>query len=75
MRHEAHRLERAVHRLVLGLMTASLFLGSSMLLSHKVEPEFGGVSIIGVIGFGLSLYLGYRILRVIGKDNDPEKKK
>jgi ubiquinone biosynthesis protein len=75
MRHEAHRMERAMHRLVLGLMTASLFLGSSMLLAHKVPPTIGDVSVVGAIGFGLSLYLGYRILRVIGKDNDAEKKK
>jgi ubiquinone biosynthesis protein len=75
MRHEAHRLERGMHRLVLAVLTASLFLGSSLLLAHTVEPAPGGISIVGAIGYGLSLYLGFRLLRVIDKDDGPEKKK
>ena len=75
LRHEHHRLESTVNRLVLGMLTAALFLGSSMLLAGKVEPAIGDISIVGVIGFTLSLVLGYRMLRAINKDEDKEKKK
>jgi ubiquinone biosynthesis protein len=75
MRHEAPHLEVAVRRLVLALLTAALFLGSSLLLAHKVPPAPGDLSIVGGLGFALSLILGYRLLRVIGKDDDAEKKK
>jgi ubiquinone biosynthesis protein len=74
LRHKHLRLERTVNRLVLGILTASLFLGSSHLCAHKTPPEFHGISIIGSIGFVLALILGYRLLRVIMKD-DPDKKK
>jgi hypothetical protein len=60
---------------VLGMLIAALFLGSSMLLANKVVPEVGGVSISGAIGYVLSFILGYRMLRVIGKDDDADKKK
>jgi ubiquinone biosynthesis protein len=75
MRHEHRRLESSVNRLVLGLLAASLFLGSSLLCAHTTPPEFGGVSVIGTIGYLLSLFLGYRLLRVINKDENSDKKK
>src|SRR5262249_51937846 len=45
---EHRRLEPSVNRLVLGLLTSALFLGSSLLWSMNVPPVVGGVSIFGV---------------------------
>ena len=73
-RHSHERLETTLHRLTLGVLTAALFVGSSIIYSSKTEPQFGGVSIVGAIGYLLSMYLGYRMLRVIGKDEDSDKK-
>ena len=56
-------------------MTSALFVGSSMLLAAKVEPAPGDVSIVGAIGLSLALYLGFRLLRIITKDDNGEKKK
>jgi len=75
LRHQHRRLESTVNRLVLGLLTASLFLGSSLLCAHQAPPAFGGISIIGSIGYLLSLFLGYRLLRVINKDENSDKRK
>jgi ubiquinone biosynthesis protein len=54
------RLDRVVNRSVLGLLTSSLLLGSSLLWSLKAEPLAGGVSLFGAIGFatmGVSPFL------------------
>lgn len=73
--HLDHRgLEPSVNRLVLGMMASALFLGSSLLLAQRVWP-FHGVSVPGVMGIGLSLFLGWRLLRAIGKSGHLERRK
>ena len=72
-----HRgLGPSVNRLVLGLLASALFLGSALMLSQQVPPlicqeeTFFGMKDISVIGLGgciVSLMLGLRLLRAIGK--------
>jgi ubiquinone biosynthesis protein len=64
---EHHRLEPAINRLAFGMVSSALFLGSALLLSFKVEPTLGGISIPGALGGGLSLALGLRLLWAIRK--------
>jgi ubiquinone biosynthesis protein len=73
--HLDHRgLEPSVNRLVLGLLTSSLFLGSSILISMHVW-EVLGVSVPGTIGVLLSAFLGWRLLRAIGKSGRLDRRK
>jgi ubiquinone biosynthesis protein len=73
--HLDHRgLEPSVNRLVLGLLTSSLFLGSSLLISQKVWA-FHDVSIPGTLGYLLSAFLGWRLLRAIGKSGRLDRRK
>jgi ubiquinone biosynthesis protein len=66
--HLDHRgLEPSVNRLVLGMLASALFLGSSLLVSHKVAPTYYDVSILGAAGMSLSIFLGWRLLRAINK--------
>lgn len=71
--HLNHRgLEPSVNRLVLGLLTSSLFLGSTLLLSHNVRPLvylpwIGEMSLLGLAGCTLSVLLGMRLLIAINK--------
>jgi len=61
--HLDHRgLEPSVNRLVLGLLTSSLFLGSSLLISRDVWA-IHNVSIPGTLGVVVSAFLGWRLLR------------
>jgi ubiquinone biosynthesis protein len=70
VRLEHRRIETAVNRLVLGILTAALFLGSSQMWSQKAPPLVGGVSFFGIIGYVLSFYLGYRLLGAIRRSGD-----
>ena len=59
--HLDHRgLEPSVNRLVLGMLTSSLFLGSSLLISQHVWA-FRGVPIPGTLGVMLQRVLGLAI--------------
>ncbi|TWT87448.1 putative protein kinase UbiB [Pseudobythopirellula maris] len=65
--HLDHRgLEPSVNRLVLGLLTSSLVIGSSLMLSNNVLSVYG-VSAPGVVGFALSAVLGLRLILAISK--------
>lgn len=73
--HLDHRhLDPIVNRLVLGVLTASIFLGSSQLWSSEAKPLLWGVSIFGALGYLLSVYLGWRLLRAIRKSGNIDSK-
>jgi ubiquinone biosynthesis protein len=73
--HLDHRgLEPSVNRLVLGMMTSALFLGSSLLISQDVWPIWT-VSVPGALGLALSVFLGWRLHRAITKSGRLDRKK
>ena len=75
--HLSHRgLSPSINRLVLGLLTSSLLLGSSVLLAYKVPPllfmnqgplGLKDISLIGFGGFILSMIVTIRILFAINR--------
>ncbi len=77
--HLDHRgLEPSVNRLVLGMLTSALFLGSSLMLSRDVPPLlpiFGGVSVVGLAGCSLACALALRLLRAIYKSGHLDQRK
>jgi ubiquinone biosynthesis protein len=73
--HLDHRgLEPSVNRLVLGMMTSALFVGSSLLISRDSWPLWG-VSVPGTCGVLLSAFLGWRLLRAISKSGRLDRRK
>ncbi len=73
--HLDHRgLEPSVNRLVLGMLTSALFLGSTLMVTRNVWP-LHGVSIPGALGGALSVALGLRLLRAISKSGHLDRKK
>jgi ubiquinone biosynthesis protein len=73
--HLDHRgLEPSVNRLVLGLLTSALFLGSSWLMAHNVPPTIRNVSLSGAAGCLLALFLGLRLLRAINKSGHLDRR-
>jgi ubiquinone biosynthesis protein len=74
--HLDHRhIDPVINRLVLGVMTSALFVGSSLLWSMKAPPVLAGVSIFGAAGYLFAAYLGWRLLRAIKKSGDINSKK
>lgn len=76
--HLDHRgLEPSVNRLVLGLLTSALFIGSVQLVTNQVWPLswLGGTSAPGLLGVGLSAALGLRLLRAINKSGHLDRRR
>lgn len=56
----------SVGRLSLALLSAGLFLGSSILCTTNMEPQFLGVPLLGVLGYLGAFVLGvYTIVRIM----------
>ena len=64
------RLDRVVNRLVMGIVVAALFVGSSLLWSRNVPPHILDYSVPGVLGCLYSMYLGGRLLIDVKKSSD-----
>lgn len=64
------RLDSIVNRLVLGLLTSALFVGSTSMLSNNVNPLYQQTSIPGVIGCAIALSLGFTLIRAIRKSGN-----
>lgn len=64
--HMEHRgLEHSANRLVFGILTAAIFMGSSMVLSAGLPPKILGLSALGLFGYLISLFMGLRVLWAI----------
>ena len=84
--HLDHRgLGPSVNRLVLGMLASALFVGSSFLLSYQVPPllfhkaenawlGMRDISLLGLGGCTVSLLVGLRLLRAIGKSGHLDQK-
>lgn len=82
--HLDHRgLGPSVNRLVLAMMASSLFLGSALMLSQQVPPllfpdntYFGlqKLSVLGMGGCAISILVGLRLLRAIGKSGHLDRR-
>ena len=67
---EHRRLDTIINRLVHGILTAALFLGSCQLLGRKIPPLINDVSVFGATGCLLSIFLGIQLFRAIKKSGD-----
>ncbi|MCA9156802.1 MAG: AarF/ABC1/UbiB kinase family protein [Planctomycetales bacterium] len=81
--HLAHKgLSPSVNRMVLGLLISSVFLGSSVLLAFNVPPllfaqgQWLGIeklSLLGLIGYAVSLLAGLRLIRAINRSGNLDR--
>ena len=72
---DLRHIDPVINRLVLGVMTAALFVGSSLLWSMKAPPTIAGISVFGGAGYLIAAYFGWRLLRAIKKSGDINSKK
>lgn len=69
---EHHHLEPSVNRLVFGLMTSALFVGSAFMWSYRAPPVVADVSVVGVLGCLTSAILAARLTWAIQKSGKLE---
>jgi len=67
---EHRKLDSITNRLVLGILTAALFVGSASLWSNDVPPRLGSVSLPGSVGCAVAVYLGFTLVRAIKKSGN-----
>jgi ubiquinone biosynthesis protein len=71
---EHRRLDTVINRLVLGILTAALFVGSSFLWGNNVKPLLWETSIPGAAGCLAAVCLGGTLLRAIRKSGSIQPK-
>ena len=73
--HLDHRgLEPSVNRLVMGLMTSALFVGSALLWAHQVPPLVWQTSVPGLFGCIGSALFGVRLISAIWRSGNLERR-
>ena len=74
--HLDHRgLEPSVNRLVLGMLSSAMFVGSTMLLAANVRPLLFGLSLFGAVGCLVSIGIGLRLYWAIRKSGHLDQQK
>ena len=59
-----------INRLVLGVLTASLFMSSSLLWAMKAPPTYKGIPVFGAVGYLMAVYPGWRLRAAVRKSGD-----
>jgi ubiquinone biosynthesis protein len=72
---EHQHVEPAVNRLVFGMVTSAIVIGSALMLGFKAPPTYAEVSIPGVLAGVLSAVLGLRLMWAIRKSGRLQKSK
>lgn len=55
-------LDTMINRATVGIVTSAIILSSSLLVSNKIEPCYKGLSVIGLIGYGISFIFAMILL-------------
>jgi ubiquinone biosynthesis protein len=71
---EHRKLDSVINRLVMGILSAALFVGSSLILSLKVPPLIKGASIPGFLGCVCAVFMGATIVREIWRSGNNSQK-
>ncbi len=62
-----HEVKRASSRISLALITLGLYVAASLLMQHSIGPRLAGMPILAAIGYGLALWLTFRVVRSTSK--------
>jgi ubiquinone biosynthesis protein len=67
--HFGHQLDRSANRLTLGVVTAALIVGSSIVMTVGGGPELFGLPLFGVVGFVLASLNGFWLVVSMWRSN------
>jgi ubiquinone biosynthesis protein len=60
--HFGHQLDHSTNRLTMGLITAALIVGSSIVMTVKGGPTLFGLPAFGFMGFFLAFVIGILLM-------------
>lgn len=60
--HFGHQIDHSTNRLTMGLITAALIIGSSIVMTVKTGPMLFGLPAFGFIGFSLAFLNGFMLM-------------
>lgn len=69
--HFGHQIDRSANRLTLGVVTAALIVGSSIVMTVRGGPELFGLPLFGVVGFLLASCIGvWLVFSILRSDRE-----
>jgi ubiquinone biosynthesis protein len=69
VQHRHPRVEAALERLALGILSAGLFVASAELLSRSAAPTVAGVSLLGTMACLAATALAIKVVRLFGRSD------
>lgn len=69
LEHHVHTMDGAISRLTMGMVTAALIIGSSIIMTVKGGPELFGLPAFGFLGYTFATFGGIWLLFSIWKSN------
>jgi ubiquinone biosynthesis protein len=73
VKHVGNQLDRAVNRLVIGIVVAALIIGSAIVMTVSGGPSLLGLPLFGFLGFVGSIVGGVWLLWSIGKSSRADR--
>lgn len=70
---EHRKLDSVANRLVMGILSAALFVGSALILSFKVPPLVKHVSVFGALGCMGAVFMGFLLVREIQRSGNTDR--
>ncbi len=67
LRDFEQHMDRSSNRIALALVALGLYIAASLLAQGDIPPLLGGMPLVAVIGYGLALWVTYRLLRGISR--------
>ena len=61
------RLDKMINKLIIALLCAALLIASSTLCTTDMQPQLGGIPIIGLLGYLIAFILSLRLIWDIHK--------
>lgn len=62
-----HTLQRITKQLITAFIMVALIIGASLFIIFEIQPNFKGISILGMTSFFIAVILGFRMLANINK--------
>ena len=62
LNRSVNEFNKMVNRLVYALIISSMIIGSSLILNTNIGPKIYDISIIGIVGYVIAAFMGFRLL-------------